>query len=327
LEVCFKFCFKLLPIVQIGKMKLFLSLLALVSTSCFAEEDKAVTSRLNYYRGAHGAGPMKWDKELEDKARKAVDAGCAKGPGHHPGTEAEQASLWDHPWDCDRVVQTGQEPEGVLLGALKLWYNECSNCSHQANDKCQSFTLYTGHFTHVVWKGQNKYGLYAKTCLDGPDKGRCKAALKTSGPVPQNLGGSFGSNVEFKGVCADGSRLPGAVGGLGANNEWKFNCNAKGTECTLSAGNPSAPVTAGNFAVAPITEVFKADGGIERKIPQQGNPWATYAALLPATYFIGSTPAIRQFPALSPYQMYPRWAMPSSYLHQLPVTAPLAFAG
>ena len=82
--------------------------------------------------------------------------------------------------------------------------------------------------------------------------------LKTSGPVPQNMKGSFGSNVKSKGYCA--------------------------------------------------------------KVKK---PWATFKSLLPATYFIGSTPAIhhqQQF-AVLPYLIVDPF-MPPAY-----VPDPLALLG
>jgi len=165
------------------KKTLSLTALLLVITVCAGDD---VDSYLNWYRSAHGAVSL--TKDLDYAAYEATTAVCNYGFDHHPGTEAEHASLYASSGEC-----SSQEAAGVE--ALKWWYKECPDYYGQG------FAQNTGHFTHMVWKSCKSFGIWAQTCnIPGTDY-KCAVALKTD--CKANLEGAFSQNVGNVGQCAN----------------------------------------------------------------------------------------------------------------------------
>jgi len=171
------------------KVFCFLLLTLALVPNCLAGEEKDVTTYLNWYRRAHGAYQVQHDAGLEYAAYEATNAVCTYGFDHHRGTEAEYSSLWADSNDCG----TNTDPRGSQVAALKSWYAECPKYPGYYTDG-------SGHFSHMVWKSSNKYGMWAQTCSIPGSNLRCVVVLKTD--TDFNVQGAFGQQVE-RNYCAN----------------------------------------------------------------------------------------------------------------------------
>lgn len=168
---------------------LTLSVLFVATAADFTE--KHVTDHLNWYRIKHDA-PQFQSRSLDYAAYEGTTAICNRGFAHHPGTEAEQGSIYYETGPCDSDYEAAQ------IKALKNWYSECPDYYGQGWD------TNTGHFTQMVWKGAKTYGLWAQTCnipnLNCEAYGGCCAVVLKSDE--SNIIGQFRENVVQKG-CAN----------------------------------------------------------------------------------------------------------------------------
>jgi hypothetical protein len=164
------------------------ALVLLVAVTVGAERtQKDVSTFLNWYRNAHGAGQL--TNTLDRKAYEATQAVCKYGWDHHVGTEAEQASLFASTAACN------SDQEASEIEALQEWYSECPDYYGQG------FSQSTGHFTHMVWKSCKTYGIWAQTCDVPGTSLKCVVALKTD--CAPNVRGSFDQNIGNIGQCTN----------------------------------------------------------------------------------------------------------------------------
>ncbi|KAK3844491.1 MAG: PR-1 protein [Linnemannia gamsii] len=106
-----------------------------------AAEQKSILDTHNKYRARHGAKPLKWN--------------------------AKAAQFGDN-WiqQCQFKHSGGKYGENLAAGyknfktGIDAWYNEVS----KYNYKNPGFSMATGHFTQVVWKGTKSVGCAKKFC-------------------------------------------------------------------------------------------------------------------------------------------------------------------
>ncbi|KAF9906129.1 hypothetical protein EC991_000925 [Linnemannia zychae] len=106
-----------------------------------AAEQKSILDAHNKHRARHGVKPLKWSKS---------------------------AAAWGNDWiqQCQFKHSSGDFGENLAAGyknfktGIDAWYNEYS----KYNYKKPGFSMGTGHFTQVVWKGTKSVGCAKKFC-------------------------------------------------------------------------------------------------------------------------------------------------------------------
>jgi uncharacterized protein YkwD len=103
----------------------------------------------NRYRARHCAPPLAWSRELARSAKQWADSlvaqGCAFG---HSGTR--------HGENLAAGTQGSLGPED----AARMWYEEVAKYDFKKG----RFSMDTGHFTQVVWKGTQRLGCGTARC-------------------------------------------------------------------------------------------------------------------------------------------------------------------
>lgn len=127
----------------------------------------------NAVRAKHCAGPLTWSTKLAAYAQKWADTlrakGCAFDHSHGPYGENLAAGS-----------------EGVLdpAGTVDYWYSEIK----QYRFPDGGFSMNTGHFTQLVWRGTKSVGCGHATC-NGLDVWVCEY------DPPGNWEGEYRTNV------------------------------------------------------------------------------------------------------------------------------------
>jgi uncharacterized protein YkwD len=128
----------------------------------------------NRYREAHCAEPLAWSEHLEDIAAQWADELLSRGcPLEHSQHRYGENLAAGSPGalDAARVVW--------------LWYEEVELYDFDRPD----FSMETGHFTQVVWRGTRELGC-AQTSCDGIDIWVCNYA------PAGNVLNAFAQNVQ-----------------------------------------------------------------------------------------------------------------------------------
>jgi uncharacterized protein YkwD len=112
-------------------------------------EAQALVDAHNQVRAKHCAGPLTWSPKLAQVAQKWAnslrDKGCAFG--HSNGSYGENLA----------AGSTGLlDPEAVV----KMWYDEIAQYKFPNG----GFSMQTGHFTQVVWRGTTQVGCGRSQC-------------------------------------------------------------------------------------------------------------------------------------------------------------------
>lgn len=105
----------------------------------------------NKLRERHDAPPLEWDDELAEYAERAAKENETMGRMNHCFLEKDG--------DCARM---GQNLAWCSMGidavsSTEMWYSEVDNPGYDY--KRHGFSMGTGHFTQVVWKGTRKIGM------------------------------------------------------------------------------------------------------------------------------------------------------------------------
>ncbi len=131
----------------------------------------------NAYRAQHCAGPVAWSDEISKVAQAWADRLRAGG--------------------CNLEHSSGKYGENLAGGsgglldagsATKMWFDEVAKYDFGQG----GFSMETGHFTQVVWKGTTKIGC-AKASCGGSEVFVCNY------DPPGNVEGGYRDNVAAKG--------------------------------------------------------------------------------------------------------------------------------
>jgi uncharacterized protein YkwD len=136
-------------------------------------DDKGLVEAHNRVRAKHCAGPLSWSPALARSAQKWAttlrDRGCALG--HSGGPHGENLAAGTE----------GTLDAGSVVG---MWYDEVKNYSFRRG----GFSMKTGHFTQVVWRGTKELGCGRSHC-GGIDIWICQY------DPPGNVEGAYRENV------------------------------------------------------------------------------------------------------------------------------------
>lgn len=137
-------------------------------------DSDALVAAHNRVRAKHCAGPLTWSPKLAEAAQTWADhlrdSGCTFG--HSSGTYGENLA----------AGTTGyMDPEAVV----SMWYDEIKGYSFQQ----PGFSMQTGHFTQVVWRGTTQVGCGKAQCK-GNDIWVCEY------DPPGNWEGQYPDNVQ-----------------------------------------------------------------------------------------------------------------------------------
>jgi uncharacterized protein YkwD len=141
----------------------------------------AMVAEHNRYRAQHCAPPVAWSAELAAYAQRWAD------------------SLRDH--RCAFEHSRGKYGENLAAGTggmldpaavVAMWYGEVSAYDFK---KGGGFSMATGHFSQVVWRGTTRIGCAKSTCFDADltDIWVC------SYDPPGNVEGAYHENVRPRG--------------------------------------------------------------------------------------------------------------------------------
>ena len=116
-----------------------------------APEAQAILDAHNRLRAQHCAEPLAWSDTVARAAKTWVDRLAARGC-------ALQHSETNYGENISGGSASTQSPEQVV----NLWYRE-----HDAYDFARGgFSMRTGHFTQVVWRGSQRLGCASASCGD-----------------------------------------------------------------------------------------------------------------------------------------------------------------
>lgn len=136
-----------------------------------------ILSAHNRYRADHCAAPMTWSPKLEQVAQAWANSLKADGCkfGHSGGQYGENLA-----------AGTSGTLDGNAVAAM--WYDEIKDYDFKSG----GFSMQTGHFTQVVWKGTSSIGCGKATCR-GMDIWVCNY------DPPGNVDRGYRQNVAPKG--------------------------------------------------------------------------------------------------------------------------------
>jgi uncharacterized protein YkwD len=132
----------------------------------------------NQERAKHCAAPLRWSPEVAAVAQRWANGLAARGcvMEHSHGNYGENLAM----------IGGGQLTAGQVVA---MWYDEVA----LYNFSRPGFSMQTGHFTQVVWRGTSKIGC-AKAACDGGEVWVCNY------DGPGNWEGAFPSNVVPRGT-------------------------------------------------------------------------------------------------------------------------------
>jgi len=134
----------------------------------------AIVAAHNRVRAKHCAPPLKWSSKLAASAQSWAntirDRGCALG---HSGSASYGENL--------AAGTSGMLDAAAVVG---MWYDEIK----KFNFRSGGFSMKTGHFTQVVWRGTREVGCGKSQC-NGLDVWICQYA------PPGNVEGQYRENV------------------------------------------------------------------------------------------------------------------------------------
>jgi uncharacterized protein YkwD len=142
--------------------------------SSITDFGKNVLDRHNYYRRMHGVPDVKWSSVIQKYAQEWAEKLAAEDRMYHRQPNKYGENIY---W------YSGGDSDGT--DAVNAWYSEIKNYNYAM----PVFSMTTGHFTQVVWKGTTEIG--------------CGKARSKSGNIyvvcnyspPGNYRGQFKSNV------------------------------------------------------------------------------------------------------------------------------------
>jgi len=112
---------------------------------------RAALDAHNRYRARHGAAPLQWDRRLEEAAYRWASR-CDFT--HDKSGTGQGENLY---------VSGDLNEDSLMAPATKSWYDEVKLYNYNN----PGFSMATGHFTQVVWKGTTHVGCAAYACRNG----------------------------------------------------------------------------------------------------------------------------------------------------------------
>jgi len=103
--------------------------------------------RINSYRAYHQADSASWDEGLASQAQEWVNYLASTGRLEHGGHDGAGQNLY-------MTSDTSADHSGVCVAATDGWYSEVDK--YDWNNP--AFSMETGHFTQVVWRGSSRVG-------------------------------------------------------------------------------------------------------------------------------------------------------------------------
>ena len=142
-----------------------------------AIDSKALVDAHNKLRARHCAPPLKWSTKVAASAQKWADQLHARGCGlvHSGGAYGENLA----------AGTAGTLDAAAIVG---MWYDEGKRYSFGSG----GFSMKTGHFTQVVWRGTKELGCGRASCK-GLDVWVCQY------DPPGNVEGQYKQNVREPG--------------------------------------------------------------------------------------------------------------------------------
>ena len=138
-------------------------------------DSAAVVAAHNRVRAKHCAPPLSWSRKLAASAQAWAstirDRGCALG---HSGSATYGENL--------AAGTSGMLDADSVVG---MWYDELK----KFNFRSGGFSMKTGHFTQVVWRGTREVGCGMSQC-NGLDVWICQYS------PPGNVEGQYRQNVQ-----------------------------------------------------------------------------------------------------------------------------------
>jgi len=131
----------------------------------------------NAYRRKHGAQPLTLTKHLCDFSQEWANRLARENRMYH----RQGSSYGENIYMCSTSPHYPAQDKAT--DATDAWYSEVRNYSYGSG-----FSMSTGHFTQVVWKGTRELGI-AKAAGHG-----CVYIVASYNP-PGNMQGAFGQNV------------------------------------------------------------------------------------------------------------------------------------
>lgn len=129
---------------------------------------QSVLDTTNKYRAQHGAAALTWSNELASYAKKYLDnQNCVFA--HSGGPYGENLAMG----------------YSSVSSAIDAWYNEVSSYDYSN----PGFSMSTGHFTQLVWKGTTQVGCYSYDCGSSGQFVACEYS------PAGNVLGNFAQNV------------------------------------------------------------------------------------------------------------------------------------
>ncbi len=140
----------------------------------------AVLAAHDRARAEHCAPPLEWSEELASMAAAWAQELASRGcPLQHSETDLGE--------NLFAATAGSRGPEHVV----QVWVDERDDYDFESG----GFSMETGHFTQVVWKGTERVGCATLEC-DGLDLWVCNY------DPPGNVRGGYGANVGPRG-CSD----------------------------------------------------------------------------------------------------------------------------
>lgn len=143
--------------------------------------EKKQLEQHNYYRSLHGARPLTYSMSLQHAAQKwANHLARTNSIGHSGNGNGENVY---QAWGSNGA------PSGDA--ATKEWYGEESNYNYRTGSSSNGREI--GHFTQVVWKGTNSFGVAKAISRDG-----LNVYVVANYSPPGNVRGHYQANVQSK---------------------------------------------------------------------------------------------------------------------------------
>ena len=115
---------------------------------------RAIVDSHNRFRRDHCAPPLTWSDALASSAQSWADTLKADGCALAHSTDNGYG---------ENLFFGGPPGAFELLGAVDTWYSEVKHYDYGS----PGFSMQTGHFTQVVWRGTKEVGCGAATCVGG----------------------------------------------------------------------------------------------------------------------------------------------------------------